>query len=154
MTRPAGLRATTAGTASRVGERQGGEGRDAASTHTARSAGQRPAGDAGPEAHSPCGEGEQMTEGGVLSSVRRGTTYQVRYASPHPHDMERQPYPCPDEGTLVRFFLTVGWRLGLSIGRSPNYSTRTWLCCSLSSLRHRGRWTSRALRGPSRRRST
>jgi len=42
-----------------------------------------------------------MTEGGVLSSVRRGTTYQVRYASPHPHDMERQPYPCPDEGTLV-----------------------------------------------------
>src|SRR5215831_13913210 len=101
MTCPAVLRVTTAGTASRVGERQGGEGRDAASTHTARSAGQRPAGDAGPEAHSPCGEGEQMTEGGVLSSVRRGTTYQVRYASPHPHDMERQPYPCPDEGTLV-----------------------------------------------------
>src|SRR5215813_3653246 len=86
---------------SRVGKRQGGEGRDEASTHTARSAGQRPAGDAGTDAHHPCGEGEQMTEGGMLSIVGRGTTYQVRYASPNPHDMDRQPYPCPDEGTLV-----------------------------------------------------
>ena len=42
-----------------------------------------------------------MTKGGMLSIVGRGTTYQVRYASPNPHDMDRQPYPCPDEGTLV-----------------------------------------------------
>jgi hypothetical protein len=42
-----------------------------------------------------------MTEAGILSIVRCGTTYQVRYASSNPHDMDRQPYPCPDEGTLV-----------------------------------------------------
>jgi hypothetical protein len=41
-----------------------------------------------------------MTEEGILSIVRRGTTSQVRDASSNPHAMERQPYPCPDEGTL------------------------------------------------------
>ena len=42
-----------------------------------------------------------MTEAGILSIVRPGTTSQVRDASSNPHAMERQPYPCPDEGTLV-----------------------------------------------------
>ena len=42
-----------------------------------------------------------MTEEGMLSIVRRGTTYQVRYASSNPHGLDRPPYPCPDEGTLV-----------------------------------------------------
>jgi hypothetical protein len=42
-----------------------------------------------------------MTEAGMLSIVRRGMAYQVHYASFNPHDLERQPYPCPDEGTLV-----------------------------------------------------
>ncbi len=42
-----------------------------------------------------------MAEAGMLSIVRCGTTYQVRYASSNPHAMERQPYPCPDEGALV-----------------------------------------------------
>ena len=42
-----------------------------------------------------------MTEDGMLSIVPRGTTYQVRYASSNPYDMDRPPYPCPDEGTLV-----------------------------------------------------
>ena len=42
-----------------------------------------------------------MTEEGMLSIVRRGTAYQVRYASSDPHALERQPYPCPDEGALV-----------------------------------------------------
>ena len=41
-----------------------------------------------------------MTEAGILSIVRRGTTSQVRDASSNPHAMERQPYPCPDEGAL------------------------------------------------------
>jgi hypothetical protein len=41
-----------------------------------------------------------MTEEGMLSIVRRGTTYQVRYASSNPHGLERLPSPCPDEGTL------------------------------------------------------
>jgi hypothetical protein len=41
-----------------------------------------------------------MTEAGILSIVRRGTTSQVRDASSNPHAMELQPYPCPDEGTL------------------------------------------------------
>ena len=105
---PAALSATTAGMTSRVGERQGGEGREEASTHTARSAGQRPAGDAGIDTHHPRGEGEQMTEGGMLSIVRRGTAYQVRYASSNPHDMDRQPYPCSEEGALVALLHQCG----------------------------------------------
>lgn len=47
------------------------------------------------------GKGEQMTEEGMLSIVRRGTTYQVRYASPNPQAMDWQPYQCTDAGTLV-----------------------------------------------------
>jgi hypothetical protein len=42
-----------------------------------------------------------MAEAGMLSIVRCGTTSQVRDASSNPHAMDRQPYPCPDEGTLV-----------------------------------------------------
>ena len=42
-----------------------------------------------------------MTDAGIVSIVRRGTTSQVRDASSNPPAMERQPYPCPDEGTLV-----------------------------------------------------
>ena len=81
MTCPAALSATMAGMARRVRERQGGEDRDEASAHRSRSTGQRPAGDAGTEAHRTYGEGEQMTEAGMLSIVPCGTTYQVRYAS-------------------------------------------------------------------------
>jgi len=49
-----------------------------------------------------------MTEEGMLSIVRRGTTYQVRYASSNPHDMERQPYLCPFEGILVALLHQCG----------------------------------------------
>ena len=42
-----------------------------------------------------------MTEEGTLSIVRRGTCYQVRYASNNPHDPERRPHACPDEAHLV-----------------------------------------------------
>ena len=42
-----------------------------------------------------------MTEAGILSIVRRGHTYQVRYASFNPYDMDRPPYQCSDEDTLV-----------------------------------------------------
>ena len=42
-----------------------------------------------------------MAEAGMLSIVRCGTNYQVRYASSNPHGMDRQPYPCPNEGALV-----------------------------------------------------
>ena len=44
----------------------------------------------------------------MLSIVRRGTTYQVRYASSNPHGLERPPYPCPDEGTLVTLLHQCG----------------------------------------------
>ena len=37
----------------------------------------------------------------MLSIVRRGTAYQVHYASSNPHGLDRPPYPCPDEGSLV-----------------------------------------------------
>jgi hypothetical protein len=49
-----------------------------------------------------------MTEEGMLSIMRRGTTYQVRYASSNPHDMDRQSYPCSDEGTLVALLHQCG----------------------------------------------
>jgi hypothetical protein len=44
---------------------------------------------------------ERMTETGILSIMRRGHTYQVRYASSNPYDMDRLPYLCPDEGAMV-----------------------------------------------------
>jgi hypothetical protein len=44
----------------------------------------------------------------MLSIVRRETTYQVRYASSNPHGLERSPYPCPDEGTLVTLLQHCG----------------------------------------------
>jgi hypothetical protein len=49
-----------------------------------------------------------MTEEGMLSIVRRETTYQVRYASSNPHGLEWPPYPCPDEGTLVALLHQCG----------------------------------------------
>jgi hypothetical protein len=42
-----------------------------------------------------------MPEEGTLSIVRRGTVYQIRYASTNPYDPERPPYVCPDEETLT-----------------------------------------------------
>ena len=42
-----------------------------------------------------------MTEAGTLSIVRRGTCYQVRYASHNVHDRERLPCVCPDEARLA-----------------------------------------------------
>lgn len=40
-------------------------------------------------------------EEGILSIVRRGGTYQVRYASTNPYDMDRPLAQYPDEGTLT-----------------------------------------------------
>ena len=54
------------------------------------------------------GKGQRMTEEGMLSIVRRGTTYQVRYASSNPHGLEWPPSPCPDEGTLVALLHQCG----------------------------------------------
>jgi hypothetical protein len=41
-----------------------------------------------------------MTEDGTLSILRRGSTYQVRYASNNPHAKDRLPHACRDEDTL------------------------------------------------------
>ena len=54
------------------------------------------------------GKGERMTEGGILGIIKRGNTYQVRYASYNPHDMDRPSYQCPDEGTLVALLRRCG----------------------------------------------
>jgi len=56
----------------------------------------------------------------------------------------------PTRAPCSRCDITVGWGPGLSIGRLPNCGTGGWLCCPLSFLRRRGRWTSRTLRDPSR----
>jgi hypothetical protein len=106
----------------RVGSCQGSEGSEAASTPRAHSAGQRPAGAAGTAAHPPCGKGEQMTDAGMLRSVRCGTTSQVRDASSHPHALERQPSPCPDERTLVAWLHHGGleaWSLHRALAALP-----------------------------------
>ena len=42
-----------------------------------------------------------MAEEGTLSIVRRGSTYQVRYASDNPYERDRQSYSCPDEAHLA-----------------------------------------------------
>jgi len=49
-----------------------------------------------------------MTEDGILGIVRCGTTYQVRYASYNPCDLDRPPYQCSDEGTLVAWLRHCG----------------------------------------------
>jgi len=49
-----------------------------------------------------------MTETGMLSVVRRGHTYQVRYASSDPYSLDRPAYLCPDEGTLGALLLQWG----------------------------------------------
>src|SRR5207244_300644 len=53
-------------------------------------------------------KGERMTEEGTLSIVRRGNTYQVRYASNNPHTMDRQLYTCIDKEHLEAFLPQVG----------------------------------------------
>jgi hypothetical protein len=55
-----------------------------------------------------------MRETGILSIVKRGPTYQVRYASFSPYDIDRVPYPCPDESGLIillHHFGINGWSL-------------------------------------------
>ena len=49
-----------------------------------------------------------MTEEGTLSITRRGTCYQVRYASNNPYDRERLPRACPDEAHLAALLHHVG----------------------------------------------
>ena len=59
-----------------------------------------------------------MTEAVILSVVRRGPTYQVRYASSNPYDMDRPPYLCPDEGAMVTLLHHYGidaWSLQQAI---------------------------------------
>jgi hypothetical protein len=53
-------------------------------------------------------KGERMTEEGTLSIVRRGTRYQIRYASTNPHDRERLPRACPDEAHLAAVLHQLG----------------------------------------------
>jgi len=42
-----------------------------------------------------------MTEGGMLSILQHGTTYQLRYASSNQHGMDHKPYLCPTEDILL-----------------------------------------------------
>src|SRR5262245_14708471 len=116
---------------------------------------QRPAGDAGTEAHHSCGEGEQMAEAGMLSIMRCGITYQVRDASSNPHDMDRQPYPCPDEGTLVALLHHDGlaaWSLHRALAELRH--GRMAVLTIVLAEAQRQRYFPRSPRGPSRRRST
>jgi hypothetical protein len=55
-----------------------------------------------------------MTAEGTLSIVRRGTGYQVRYASNNPHAQERLPWACPNETHLAAFLHHVGMEWGVS----------------------------------------
>ena len=47
-------------------------------------------------------------EEGTLSILRRGTTYQVRYASNDPYAPDRQPQTCPDAATLDTLLQHLG----------------------------------------------
>ena len=57
-------------------------------------------------------KGESMSEEGTLSIVRRGGTYQVRYASNDPYGRDRQPWECPDEENLGAFLQQLGTESG------------------------------------------
>jgi hypothetical protein len=54
------------------------------------------------------GKGERMTEDGILGIIKRGDSYQVRYASYNPHGIDRPSYQCHDEGTLVALLRHCG----------------------------------------------
>ena len=54
------------------------------------------------------GKVEKMTEAGTLSIVRRGHTYQVRYASSNPYASDRLPHMCSDMGALRAFLHQCG----------------------------------------------
>jgi hypothetical protein len=47
-------------------------------------------------------------EEGTLSILRRGTTYQVRYASNNPYAPDRQPRACPDAAALDALLQHLG----------------------------------------------
>ena len=49
-----------------------------------------------------------MTEDGTLSIVRRGTRYQVRYASNNPAHRDHRPRVCPDEAHLQALLHQLG----------------------------------------------
>ena len=53
-----------------------------------------------------------MAEEGTLSILRRGTTYQVRYASNNPYAPDRQPQACPDAATLSTLLQHLGTEAG------------------------------------------
>ena len=53
-----------------------------------------------------------MTEDGILGIMKRGNTYQVRYASYNPHGLDRPSYQCSDEGPWSRCCATAGWSPG------------------------------------------
>jgi hypothetical protein len=53
-------------------------------------------------------KGECMAEEGTLSIVRRGTSYQVRYASNNPYAQERPSHACQDEEILRAFLQQLG----------------------------------------------
>jgi hypothetical protein len=59
-----------------------------------------------------------MAEAGILSIMRRGHTYRIRYASSNPYDMDRPPYLCPDEGAMITLLHHYGidaWSLQQAI---------------------------------------
>ena len=75
-----------------------------------------------------------MAEAGMRCIMRCGTTYQVRYASSNPHDMDRHPYPCPDQGTLVALLHQCGldaWSLHRALAELQ-YARMTVLLIVLS----------------------
>jgi len=51
---------------------------------------------------------EKMAKEGTLSIVRRGDTYQVRYASDNAYEQDRQPYTCLDKAHLATWLHHYG----------------------------------------------
>src|SRR5262249_62372453 len=54
------------------------------------------------------GRRKRMTEDGTLSIVRRGHTYQVRYASNNPHGIDQQLYTDLSQETLQEVLQQCG----------------------------------------------
>ena len=76
-----------------------------------------------------------MTEDGTLSIVRRGTRYQVRYASNNPDHRDHHPRVCPDEAHCTHCYTNEGWRRPRSRRHALTCRKVVWRCSSLRSRR-------------------
>jgi hypothetical protein len=74
-----------------------------------------------------------MTEDGILGIMKRGDTYQVRYASYNPYGLDRSSYQCSDKGTLVTLLRPL-WAGSMVYSPSRCRIAERGVCCPAHCL--------------------